>query len=78
MNCDRLIDKYKGKFDVIVLNGSMEHFRQGCNKKTRDQLVDKLIKKGIDAKIHYPTPMHLQPAAKFLKYKKLFLSKKYL
>ena len=29
-----------------------------------------LIKKNVDAKIHYPVPIHLQPAAKFLKYKK--------
>ncbi|MBV9576463.1 MAG: DegT/DnrJ/EryC1/StrS family aminotransferase [Gammaproteobacteria bacterium] len=30
----------------------------------RDQLQDFLIKSGIDAKVHYPVPMHLQPAAK--------------
>ena len=29
-----------------------------------------MIRNGIDAKIHYPTPMHLQPAAKYLNYKK--------
>jgi dTDP-4-amino-4,6-dideoxygalactose transaminase len=29
----------------------------------RDELVKHLRSKGIDAKIHYPTPMHLQPAA---------------
>ena len=40
------------------------------NKKTRDLLQKKLIKNGIDAKIHYPTPMHLQPAAKHFNYKK--------
>ena len=28
-----------------------------------------LIKNGVDAKIHYPVPVHLQPAAKYLKYK---------
>ena len=27
------------------------------------------IKKNVDAKVHYPVPIHLQPAAKFLKYK---------
>ena len=40
------------------------------NKKIRDRLIYRLIQNGIDAKIHYPTPMHLQPAAKYLKYKK--------
>ena len=29
-----------------------------------------LIEHGIDAKIHYPVPMHLQPAAKEFGYKK--------
>jgi dTDP-4-amino-4,6-dideoxygalactose transaminase len=33
-----------------------------CEK--RDELVDYLIANGVDAKIHYPTPMHLQPAAR--------------
>jgi dTDP-4-amino-4,6-dideoxygalactose transaminase len=32
----------------------------------RDELQDFLVKQGIDAKVHYPIPMHLQPAAKFL------------
>jgi len=27
-----------------------------------------LIKNGVDAKIHYPIPIHLQPAAKYLNY----------
>jgi aminotransferase EvaB len=30
----------------------------------RDELQEFLIGKGIDAKVHYPIPMHLQPAAK--------------
>ena len=29
-----------------------------------------LIKNNVDAKIHYPIPLHLQPASKFLNYKK--------
>ena len=36
----------------------------------RDKLQKYLIKNSIDAKVHYPTPIHLQPAAKYLKYKK--------
>jgi dTDP-3-amino-2,3,6-trideoxy-4-keto-D-glucose/dTDP-3-amino-3,4,6-trideoxy-alpha-D-glucose/dTDP-2,6-dideoxy-D-kanosamine transaminase len=32
--------------------------------KKRDDLQKYLIKNGIDAKVHYPVPMHLQPAAK--------------
>ncbi len=40
------------------------------NLKDRDKLAKFLNKHGIDAKVHYPTPVYLQPAAKFLKYKK--------
>ncbi len=40
------------------------------NKKIRDKTIKFLIKKGVDAKIHYPTSMHLQPAAKKFGYKK--------
>ncbi|MBY6266472.1 DegT/DnrJ/EryC1/StrS family aminotransferase (plasmid) [Azospirillum sp. 412522] len=29
----------------------------------RDELQNHLVAHGIDAKVHYPTPMHLQPAA---------------
>ncbi len=35
----------------------------------RDDLQKYLIKKGVDAKVHYPIPMHLQPAAKYLGYR---------
>ncbi len=38
-----------------------------CEK--RDLLQKYLISRDIDAKIHYPIPMHLQPAAKSLGYK---------
>ena len=37
--------------------------------KHRDQLHQFLNKSGIEVKIHYPIPMHLQPAAKYLGYK---------
>jgi aminotransferase EvaB len=35
----------------------------------RDKLQEYLINNGVDAKVHYQTPMHLQPAASYLKYK---------
>ncbi len=40
------------------------------NSKLRGPLVNYLKKNNIDAKIHYPIPMHLQPAAKKYGYKK--------
>ena len=36
----------------------------------RSELVEFLRSKNVDAKIHYPVPMHLQPAAKKFNYKK--------
>ena len=39
------------------------------NSKLRGPLVN-YFKNNIDAKIHYPIPMHLQPAAKKYGYKK--------
>ena len=36
----------------------------------RDKLINFLNKNGIGTAIHYPIPIHLQPASKYLKYKK--------
>ena len=36
----------------------------------RSELQHYLIENGVDAKVHYPTPMHLQPAAEYLGHKK--------
>ena len=38
--------------------------------KDRDKLLEYCLKKGIEAKIHYPIPMYRQEALKFLKHKK--------
>ena len=38
--------------------------------KNRDKLLEYCLKKGIEAKIHYPMPIYRQPAMKFLKHKK--------
>ena len=38
--------------------------------KNRDKLLKYCIKRGIEAKIHYPVPIYRQPALKFLKHKK--------
>ena len=46
------------------LNGLMS----GAREK-RDKLIDYCIKKGIEAKIHYPIPMYLQKNLKNLKHK---------
>jgi dTDP-4-amino-4,6-dideoxygalactose transaminase len=38
--------------------------------KNRDDLKEKLRSEGISAGVHYPVPLHLQPAYKYLGYKK--------
>ena len=38
--------------------------------KKRNKLKDYLQERGIETKIHYPKPLHLQKAAKKFKYKK--------
>ncbi len=38
--------------------------------KQRDKLLNYCLRKGIEAKIHYPKPMYLQESLKNLKYKK--------
>lgn len=38
--------------------------------KKRDQLRKFLLKKGVETSIHYPIPIHLQPASKRFAYKK--------
>ena len=38
--------------------------------KRRDELIKYLNQNGVDAKVHYPIPMHLQPAAKQYGYKR--------
>ena len=40
------------------------------NTTKRDSLMKYLLKHKIDAKVHYPIPIHLQPAARYLNYKK--------
>ena len=38
--------------------------------ENRDELLKHCLKKGIEAKIHYPKPMYLQESLKYLKHKK--------
>ena len=38
--------------------------------KDRNKLLNYCLKKGIEAKVHYPKPMYLQQSLKFLKHKK--------
>jgi dTDP-4-amino-4,6-dideoxygalactose transaminase len=36
----------------------------------RDELLKYLLREGVEAKVHYPIPLHLQPAARDLGYRR--------
>ena len=64
---DKLLKNIKQVKTVNRLNYLKEVFHlYQINVTDRNRLMKFLIKHGIDAKIHYPTPIHLQPAAKYL------------
>jgi aminotransferase EvaB len=74
----QILDKMLSKIPEIKLirrdKNSKEVFHlyeiRTFNKKIRNQLINFLNINGIDAKIHYPIPMHLQPASKIYGYGK--------
>ncbi|OUU62639.1 MAG: hypothetical protein CBC22_03875 [Alphaproteobacteria bacterium TMED62] len=67
---DNNLSKFKNVKIPKRLKNSTETFAlyMGLFDK-RDELLKYLIKNNIEAKIHYPTPLHLQTAAKKLNYK---------
>ena len=71
----KLFDKLLSNVPKIQLVKREKHLKEvfhlyQINLEKRDNLMKYLNKKGIDAKVHYPTPVYLQPAAKFLGHKK--------
>ena len=68
---DKLFNLQKNVKTVKRLSYLKEVFHlYHINVKKRDKLLKFLVKNSVDAKVHYPIPMHLQPAAKYLKYKR--------
>ena len=68
---DKLLSKNKNVTTVKRLKHLKEVFHlYHINVKKRDSLQKYLIKNSVDAKVHYPIPIHLQNAAKYLKYKR--------
>jgi aminotransferase EvaB len=70
-----MLDKLLSKNKKITLVKRLKYLKEvfhlyHINVNNRDKLQKYLIKNNIDAKVHYPIPVHLQKAAKYLKYKK--------
>jgi dTDP-4-amino-4,6-dideoxygalactose transaminase len=63
-NIDNLILPFDKEFEKAVFHTFIIQIQQ------RDSLKQFLAEKGIDTKIHYPVPIHMQDAAKYLGYKK--------
>lgn len=51
-------------------NTEPNYYLYSFHAPRRDDLQNFLVFNGVDAKVHYPTPLHLQPAAKSLGYKR--------
>ncbi len=74
----KFLDNIFSKNKNIIIPKRMKHLKEVFHlyhirfnsEKIRNEILKKLIKNKIDAKIHYPTSMHLQPAAKKYGYKK--------
>lgn len=71
---DKYIERLKNHPEIILPNKSLygKHvFHLFVIRTTKRNLLQSfLAKKNIQTQIHYPTPIHLQPAFKFLGYKK--------
>ena len=71
----KMLDKLLSKNTNVITVKRLKYIKEvfhlyHINVKKRDLLKKYLIKNNIDAKVHYPIPVHLQKAAKYLKYKK--------
>lgn len=67
------LDDALSKIKSITVPKRDQHIKQVYHLysiccENRDALQAHLIQNGVDAKVHYPIPMHLQPAAKYLGY----------
>lgn len=68
MYFEGLSDDYKVPQKIDGCQGVYHNFV--IQVENRDKLQSFLLEKGIETKIHYPIPIHMQPAAKKLGYKK--------
>lgn len=68
-------DKLLSSVHEITIPPRRKNFRQVYHTyilqaQDRDALVAHLVKNGVEAKVHYPIPLHLQKAARGLGYKR--------
>jgi dTDP-4-amino-4,6-dideoxygalactose transaminase len=71
----RYLDKHLSTIQQIKIPPRLKNFKIVYHLyivfvKERDQLLKYCMKKGIEAKVHYPIPIYRQPAMKYLNHKK--------
>lgn len=68
---DRFLKNIEGVKIPKIIKGTVPvYYFYVIRAEKRDALRKELKEKGISTGIHYPIPLHLQPAYKYLKYKK--------
>ena len=62
----------KGSYCFSIISGAINNSWHTfvIQVDRRDELKDYLMQRGIETAIHYPVPIHLQPAARDLGYAK--------
>ena len=73
INNSLLFDSLLSEIKEVNVNNRLKTLREvfhlySFKAENRNGLYDYLRTKGVDAKIHYPIPMHLQPASNYLNY----------
>jgi dTDP-4-amino-4,6-dideoxygalactose transaminase len=68
-------DKYFSKIKQITIPPRIKNYKIVYHLyivfvKNRNRLLEHCLKKGIEAKIHYPVPIYRQPAMSYLKHKR--------
>ena len=71
----KILDNHLSKIKGVIVPKRPKNYKETfalymASFKKRDKLKSYLIKNGIEVKIHYPIPLHLQKAAKTLGYKR--------
>ena len=65
---DRLLAGSAAQLPILSEDFGAVWHHYAINIKTRDAVQEKLKSRGVETGIHYPIPLHLQPAYRFLEY----------
>lgn len=67
---DQKLAKIKGILPITRMSNNLPSYHLYCIRaRARDALQAYLLRKGIETRVHYPIPLHLQPGYRHLGYK---------